>query len=116
MILMTLADGIVDHAELTAIASIYQQLSGCEIRQEDLRHEVDAAARDPRPVNDYLKEFGAVLNGEGKEIVLKAMFMIAVSDGNFDDSEFKLLADAARSLEVSKAHFNGIIAELTSRA
>lgn len=114
MILMTLADGVVDDAEIAAMASIFQQLSGRVIAEEDLRREVDAAARDPRPVDDYLKEFGALLNNESKEIVIKAMFLIAATDGDFDESEIKLLTEAAEAMEMSKAHLNGIIAEMTS--
>ena len=116
MVLMTLADGVVEDAEITTMASIYQQLSGHEIAEEDLRREVDAAAKDPRPISEYLEGFGSSLNDGGKEMVLKAMFMIAVTDNDFDESEFKLLTEAAQALGVSRSHFNGIIAELTSDA
>lgn len=114
MILMALADGVVEDTEIAIMASIYQQLSGGEISEENLRHEVDLSSRDNRGVTDYLKEVGPFLNDQGKETVIKAMFLVATADGVFDESEQKLLTEAAAPLELSRAHLKGILNDMTS--
>lgn len=114
MILMTLADGVVDDTEISTMAAIYGRLSGHGIAENDLRREVESARLNPRPVAEYLEESASALNNEGKEMVIKAMFFVAAADGEIEDSEFGLLARAAEAMEMSKAHFRGILAELTS--
>lgn len=114
MMLMALADGVVEDTEIAMMASIYQQLSGGEISEENLRQDVDLSSRDNRGVTDYLKEVGPFLNDQGKETVIKAMFLVATADGVFDESEQKLLTEAAAPLELSRAHLKGILNDMTS--
>ncbi len=116
MVLMTLADGQVQDAEMQTMASIFGKIVGRELNEQDLRDEVKLAQTEDQTIADYLRAVSPYVNNSGKEMIIKAMFHVAAADGVFEDAEKKLLADTAKALEVSSAHLNGILAELQGPA
>lgn len=109
MIHMLLADGRVDDSELDAVSDIYERLSGQPISPGEVGAEamqLSAAEADPLAI---AAEFGPTLNNAGKEMVLKAGLMVAGADGEVSDEELALLAGIAESMDVSRAHFRGIV-------
>lgn len=111
MVLVTLADGEVDDAEIEAMTGIYAQVTGTQIRAEYLRRETQRAAKEGQAVAAYLKDVGPYLNDSGKEMIIKAAVMVAGADGHIDDSELQLVYDAADALQMSDAHLKGVLAE-----
>ncbi len=59
-----------------------------------------------------LAEMAGNLNENGKEMVVKAAFMVAAADGEFQDEEKELIGSIGEALEMSPAHMNGIITSM----
>jgi tellurite resistance protein len=112
MVMMMLADGAVDEAEVQTIRDIFGKIAGRAIERAEVEQEIQAARGDRRGVEEYLGELVGSLNEKGKELVVKAAFFVAAADGKFDESEKQLLGRVAKSLQMTSAHFNGIVQEL----
>ena len=101
--------------EVAVIKDIYGQLTGSEISDEGVRAEIIEAETRTGSVTDSLRELSGGLNGAGKEMVIKAAFLVAAADGVFQDEEMALIGEIANALEMSKAHVNGVIADLQTQ-
>ncbi len=112
MALMTLADGEVDAAEIETMASIFGQLTNRQVAPQVLEDEVTRARTEGRTVADYLRGVSPMLNDHGKEMILRAAYMVAASDGVFHEDEMSLLEESAKALQMTPAHLQGILAEM----
>jgi len=112
MVLMALADGQVEEAEIQSMRHIFSRVAGRDVSEQDLRDEAKFARAGSQTVSHYLGEVSPYINDLGKEMIIKAIFFVAVADGVFQDAEKQLLADTAKALEVSSAHLKGILAEV----
>lgn len=109
MIHMVLADGRVDDLELQAVSDIYAQLSGRALALEEIGAEamlLSASEADPLSI---AAELAPHLNDAGREVVVQAALMVAAADGRMSPEEVDLLAGIARSLDITEAHFRGIV-------
>jgi uncharacterized membrane protein YebE (DUF533 family) len=113
MILAALADGEVDDREAEAITRIYRDLSGAELTGPELRREVALARQAGVTAPEYAGRFAETLNEHGKEMVLRSVMLVLGADGRSDEAAGKLLLDLGRVLNVSAAHFRGIVAEMS---
>jgi uncharacterized tellurite resistance protein B-like protein len=109
MIHMVLADGRVDDRELRAVSDIYARLSGRalalgEVGAEAMR--LSASDADPPSI---AAELAPSLNDAGKEVVVRAVLLVAAADGRVSREEAELLAGIARSLEITEAHLRDIV-------
>jgi tellurite resistance protein len=110
MVLMSLADGVVDPEEIATIQSVFGRIAKREITVQEVQHEIAAAQADGRPVAGFLAgAVAATLNDHGKELVVRAAFLVAAADGQFQDEERQLLTDIGRALQLTPAHLNGVI-------
>ena len=112
MVEMMLADGVVDDEEVAVITNIYGQLAGTEVSEHDIRTEIVEAETRTGDVTAALAEMAGNLNDNGKEMVVKAAFMVAAADGEFQDEEKELIGSIGKALEMSPAHMNGVIASM----
>ena len=116
MVMMMLADGAIDEAEVQTIREIFGKIAGRTIERAEVDQEIQQAKGDRRSVEEYLGGVVGMLNEKGKELVVKAAFFVAAADGKFDESEKALLARIAKALQMTSAHFNGIVQELVGGA
>ncbi|MBX3185875.1 MAG: TerB family tellurite resistance protein [Labilithrix sp.] len=114
MVLMMLADGRIDDEEIETIRTIYGKIASTTITKEDIEREVAASQADGRGLRPYLSSVVGSLNDAGKEIVVKAAFFVAAADGDVSAEETNLLAELAAALEMSPAHFKGVIDQLAA--
>ena len=70
---------------------------------------------DDLSVGKYLKKIKPYLNAEHRELIIKAMYHVAASDGHLDDKEGALLMDTAKVMEMTAAHIKGVLAELDQK-
>ncbi len=112
MVLMMLVDGDVADEEVEAVRELYRQLTNIELSAEDVRLEVSEVEREPQSVATCLAGCAGMLNDEGKEIVVRAAFLVAAADGNYDDREKALIAEIGQALGMSEAHLNGVVASM----
>ena len=111
MIGMMLADGNIEDSEVESIRDIYGQLANSEVTEAQIRREIEHVEAAGSGVLDDLREVGAYLNEHGKELVMKAAFMVAAADGTVQEEESILLNGIAGAIGMSPAHFRGIMAE-----
>lgn len=116
MVMMCLADGVVDDDEIETIKRVYGRIANREISDEEVSDEVVAAMQEGGTVRDYLGGIVSSLNDAGKELVIKAAFFVAAADGEFQDEEQVLLAEIGRALELRPGRVNRIIDALLSDA
>jgi tellurite resistance protein len=114
MVDMMLADGNVDDEEIAVMRRIYGQLTDREISEQEVRAQIAEAEAEARNLGESLEELAPHLNDSGKEMVLKAAFLVAVADGEFHDEEKAMLATVGRSLGMSAAHIKGVFTSMQS--
>lgn len=113
MVEMMLADKSVDDEEVATAQRIYQQVAGTALSDDDIRAAIVDAETELRGISAALAPIAPNLNDNGKEMVIRAAFLIAAADGEFHEDEKALLADIGRALEMTPAHLNGVIASMT---
>jgi tellurite resistance protein len=113
LVLMMLADGVVEESEIEAIQTILGKLEDRVISRGEVEREISAAKSADMNIEKYCKGMAGYLNDAGREMVVKAAILVASADGNFDDKERDALASIASALNMSRAHFSGIINDLT---
>lgn len=111
MIGMLLADGVVDDEEVIEVQNIFEDLTGVEVTEDDLREEIQAIQSRGIDTLEMARSMADQLNDEGKEQVVRAAYRIAGADGHVDPTETAFLDDLSKALQLSRAHFRGILAE-----
>lgn len=109
MVQMLLADGVVDENEIQSVRAIYSKIAQEKISEDDIRAEIETAKSDGRGIEAFLSSLAGSLNSNGKELIVRAAFFIAASDGEFQDKEQALLASIGKSLDMTPAHLRGVI-------
>jgi tellurite resistance protein len=112
MIVTALADGEADDAELEAIRDFYRELSGVTLTPADLQREVALARQAKITPADYARRFAANLNEHGKEMVIKAVHSVLAAGGELGENEHDILNELGGALNLTGAHFRGILADL----
>ena len=112
MAMMALRDGRIRDAELAMIADVFERLSGIPLGTAPLKAELDAAAADQLTVPDYLASVAHLLTDAGKEVLLKAVFLISSSDGEFHRTETAFMLDIGRALQMPPGQMKRVIEEL----
>lgn len=112
MVLMMLADGKIDDEEIETIRTVYGRLADKEVTRAEIEREANEATKDGRGLRPYLGSVLGRLNDHGKELVVKAAFLVAAADGKITDEETTLLAELASALEMSPSHFKGVVDDL----
>lgn len=109
MLEMVLADGVVDDDEVERVIQVYKKIAGDTLSEEKVRSEIEQVKNENTSIEEYLKNLGGSLNDNGKELIIKAAFLIAAADGEFHEDEKLLLGRLASALDMTPAHFNGVI-------
>lgn len=112
MILTALADGDPDESEGEAIREIYRKLGGGPLDDATLAREYGQARQAVISAADYARRFADTLNEHGKELVVKAAIKVALADEPMNVTEEQILDDLAVALNMTQAHFKGILAEM----
>jgi tellurite resistance protein len=116
MVLMMMADGEIATDELTTIRRLYQQLTDRVLEDDDLQNEVKAVEQSGAGAQEALGEIAGTLNDSGKEMVIRAAFLVAASDGEFADEEKQLLSEIAGVLQLQEGQLGRIIDEMLEPA
>ena len=112
MVQMLLADGVVNDNEIQSIQAIYQRIAQEAISENEIRAEIETVRSDGRGVEAYLTSLAGSLNSNGKELIVRAAFSIAASDGEFQKEETALLTSIGQSLDMTPAHLEGVISSI----
>ena len=109
MAFVLLADGMIDDAEISSSINIFENITGNRLAQEDYIDYLRSMSQlGSGEFTKKLQNLQGLINDEGKELVLKAAFYVALSDGEFAESEQALVTNIGRSLGMTEAHITGI--------
>jgi len=111
MVLMMLADGIIDDNEMKTVLEIVNKFGHNDITLAQLEAYVARVQKHPEDISTYLKKVTPQLNEHGKEVIIKCAIAVAESDGHFDSSEYALIQKMADVMEMSSSHLKGILAD-----
>ena len=109
MIRMLLVDGHIRESELEMIQMVYQRVTKQAIDMAVLKQEVKKLGVRELNLSEILFRLQGNLNDEGKEMVVRAAFYVAMADGEFDEPEQEFLANIGSDLGMTPAHFQGVI-------
>tara|TARA_B100000929_G_scaffold109727_1_gene86873 strand:+ start:12 stop:647 length:636 start_codon:yes stop_codon:yes gene_type:complete len=111
--LMIIADGKVEDEEIETVSNIYNKLTNKKkFSKNQIEKTLSQLKKSKKGVNEYLKEIRPYLNSGHRELVIKAMYYVAASDGHLDEKEGGLLMETATVLEMTPAHVKGVLSEL----
>ena len=101
---MAWADGIIEPAERDAIFDIVNKICAKEFSREDVDAEIAAAENSIDDALSVSTRVGKMLNDQGRELILEAVFHIAASDGDFAREEQEMLMEIGAGLGLSLIH------------
>jgi len=113
MVLMMLADGVIDDEEMKMVLQIINKFGHNDMTNAELEKFVEQVQKEKEPVEKYLKKITPSLNEHGKEIIIKCGLSVASADGNIDPSEIAMIHEMAKAMEMSSSHVKGIIHDMT---
>lgn len=114
LVLMALADGVIDDTEIEMIQSVYLKMTQIELSTDEVKIEIERAKSDGRGVEEFLTKMAGTLNASGKELVMQAAFFIAGADGEFQEEEIALLESIGKALGMTPAHINGVLQQVSN--
>ncbi|MCB0652645.1 MAG: TerB family tellurite resistance protein [Saprospiraceae bacterium] len=112
MVLIMLADGVIDENEMLVVQKIINKFGHHDITLGQLSDYVEKVQKNPEDITTYLKRVTPSLNEHGKEIIIKCAVSVAAADGSIDESEMILINEMAKTMEMSASHLKGILAEM----
>lgn len=107
LIMMILADGKVEDAEIHMFHKVYREV--CNGLVADIYREIEQVQTENKLPHQYLKEVASFLNDEGKKDIIRASMMIAASDGDIDPSELRMVENFGKALELRPNEVREII-------
>ena len=114
--LMILADKKVEEGEISTVSNIYNKLTNDKkFTKNQIDKNIVKLKKDKKTVNQYLKKIKPYLNSGHRELIIKAMYLVASSDGHLDKKEGELLMKTANDLEMTSAHVKGVLSELDKK-
>ncbi len=113
MILVMLADGVIEEEEKSSITYIYEKISGSPYPMEELSEDINTHLKDEMGFLDYVKELNENQSDMGKRLIYKSALMVALADGNCSVEEEKLLAEIVLQLNISDAIIQSVYAEFS---
>ncbi len=116
MVLIMLADGVVEEAEKVQVLKVINQYSHNDMTMKELEEYIAQLQNSIEKTNTYLASIGPMLNEHGKEEIIKAALSVAASDGHIDGTEIDEIEEMGKAMEMSKAHISGILASVKQPA
>ena len=111
--LMIIADDKIEDKEVKTVSNIFNKLTNNKkLSKVKIDKIITKLKKDKLTVDEYLKDIRPYLNTEHRELIVKAMYYVAGSDGHLDDRESELLMSTAKVLEMTPAHIKGVLSEL----
>ncbi|BBM82348.1 TerB family tellurite resistance protein [Candidatus Uabimicrobium amorphum] len=109
MLLIMMADGVIDDGELEQIAAVYKQFTNQYLTKEHIKLSGEQMAKEQKTLKDYLKDVYPKLNLQGKIKVLQAAMEIASADGEFQLQEQQMIYNLVNILQIPVENANRIV-------
>ena len=111
--MMIIADKKIKDEEIKFVSGIFNKLTNKKnFPKSQIDKVITQVKKKGLSVDDYLKDVRPYLNSGHRELIVKAMYFVAASDGHLAKKESELLMETARVLEMTPAHVKGVLSEL----
>lgn len=111
MILIMLADGVIDPGEMEVIQGIYSKIAGNEYDADTLRKDIENVQSEYSTAEEYAKKMNGLINENGKTMVLDAAIMVALADNKLVKEEKKMIYKIGKEFDFSKSDIKKRIKE-----
>jgi len=105
MVLMMLADGVMEESEIRTIRKVYNEIGGGQLPASAIRTEAEHAKADARDVRAFLHAMAPRLNERGKLAVIHSAYQVAAADGQFQQEEQALMRELVDVLDMDRDPF-----------
>lgn len=112
MTMMMLADGKIEDSEIAMMKDIYRKVTEDDLLDYEIKEEIKNYKRYPTDMEKFLKSLAPCLNENGREMIFKIAYYVAIADNKYLSKEETLLRNIGKLLQLSPAHIKGIIAEM----
>ena len=109
MVAIAGADNRLVESETETIRRLYEKLTGDKIEPFDVAKALEARAASPVHLTDLLKGRRNELDMKSREALMRAAYLVLMSDHRIAARERKKLKDYAAALEISEIHLNAIL-------
>jgi uncharacterized tellurite resistance protein B-like protein len=116
MISLILTDGSISEDEVGSFKEIYGAVLRNELSDEVLKKEIEATKAWREGLLDYLQRAELQMKPEAKILVIKALLLTAVADGEFHDNEKELIGNVAHVLKIDGEKLSAIVKETFEKA
>lgn len=106
---MAWADGKIEPREIQTISDTVNTLCVREFSREEIESEIDKAEDSLDDALAVATRVGNLLNDEGKELILEAVFRVAAADGDFTKKENDMLLEIGEGLGLRSAYVHGLL-------
>ena len=113
MVAIAGADGRLVESETATICRLYQRLTGDEIAPVGVAQALEARAASSLYLADLLKSRRGELDMKARESLLRAAYLVLMSDKRVSARERKKLHDYAKALEIPDIHLTAILEDLS---
>jgi hypothetical protein len=114
MVLMMLADDVLHPAEVLTICDVFARITTGELTEAEVLAEADAARAMGLDLETFVQGLVGRLNYKGKDMVMRAAFLVAAADGEFQGPEKALLNQLGRALQMNPAYITGVLESATA--
>ena len=108
---MAWADGVIEPEEEKAIFTVVNDIAAQEFSEQDVQDAIRDAKDNPEDALALATRVGNMMNDDGKELILQAVYLIAASDGDFADEEKEMMLEVGAGLGLRPAHIRGLMSE-----
>lgn len=108
---MAWADGVIEQSEVDAIYDIVNKIAARDFTPDDVVKAINEAENSLEDALAVATRVGQLLNDQGREVILQAVYQIAAADGDFAQEEQEMLLEIGAGLGLRPAHVRGLLAE-----
>jgi len=116
LVRMAWADGRIEPEEADAIEHVVNRMCARDFTRAEIEAEIVSARDSLDDALSVATRVGNMLNDEGKELIVSAVFQIAAADGNFAREEEDTLLEIGAGLGLRPAHVRGLVRDLLEQA
>ncbi len=109
MVHMMLAEGGIGEEAIETIRNIYSQLTGSQITAEQIHGGAEQEQREQNDIASVIAPCVNDLSDDGKEMLIKAAYLVAIADADLHYDEQALLERIGEAMGVSTDHLDRII-------
>nr|WP_290666856.1 hypothetical protein [Ardenticatena sp.] len=113
LLLTATVNGDIHPNQVETINVLSQRLFDEPISAQKIYHDAVNSPPNTRMLIESLSRLAPNLNDKGKDLIVKTTFLVALSDGEFNEAEMKVIAGIGLALRMSEYHVRAVLDGVT---